>query len=519
MRLTFTIFCSLFLTTFVSGQTTFSKLYWNYPYTTLGLSIALDTNSIYVTGRGASFIEAYLIPNKFFLKTDLNGNQILSKNIEGNLYYTWREGYAGGFEFLSSQTIIVAGYKSKYDTLFPPMNSEHLGIIYKYNLNGDTLYTKQFIGDGYTEFAQLIYDSVLNRIYAGHATRDTLLSVAKAYLVCTDTAGNIIWDQKEGNDYHVELAGLLEFFKNSGVISSGIVFNDGADNLGNGKFYKTDLNGNAYFSKVIGTTGYDSEIQVKVAKNQKSFIVRQYLDTVINAGDDPYVSYIGKMDTSGNFIWRTFLNDVYFKYFYTLRTFDDGSIVAVGHKIVDDSYITNGYIIKLDSNGTVLWERDYTEYPTSEHYFYDFRQMPDKGYVISGMGVKEIDDVAQSMMWLVRLDSMGCLIPGCDGTPIIDPINNANTVFTIYPNPVSNTSTVEITIPTNFTIIPGEELQLNIYDITGKLFDRYANIYVQNQGEVIRFNIYKKNLAAGIYEAVLTYGAVNLGNVKLQIIN
>ena len=515
MRLLFLFLLSLCLTKAVQAQTTFSKLYWNYPATTLGTAIVVNDSNIFVTGRGSSWFDLYLVPNIFFIKTDLQGNQLLAKNVIGDEKNIWADNYTGGLEFVNEYNLIFAGNFFNYDTLFPPFNEEHNGLLYKFNLYGDTLFTKRFIGDGYTEFARLIYNEETERMYIGHATRDTLSGPGKTYTICTDIDGNLIWEMKGGDGIHTELGGLLDFIDEDHIISGGIVFNDGADNLGNGKIYKIDASGNAYFSKVIGTTGYDSEIEVKVAKNKKSYIVRQYIDTVINIGDDAYVSYIGKMDTSGNFIWRTFLNDIYFKYFYTLRTFDDGSIVAVGHKVVNDVAITNGYIIKLDSNGTILWQRDYTEYPTSEHYFYDFRQMPDKGFVISGLGVKAIDDEPQSMLWILRLDSMGCLIPGCDGTPIINPAIIKNAIFKIYPNPVTNTSTVEIKIPDTFSIIPGAQLQLHIYDISGKLVDSYTNIQPHNAGETLRFNLYKHNLAGGMYEAVLMYGEINLGSLKL----
>ena len=519
MRIFFLFILFFCLNLSVQAQTTFSKLYWNYPYTTFGSSVAVNDSNIFVVGRGTSNIDGFLSPNRFFLKCDLNGNVLLINRILGDEFNLWFGGYASGLEFSNLDELVVAGFKAKYDTLFPPFNEEHNGLIYIYNLNGDTIFTKRIIGDGYTEFARLIFNEETNKVYVGGLTEDTLPSPAKHYLTALNGDCNIIWEFKENDEYHREIGGLIDFIDEDHIISGGIVFNDGADNLGNGKIYKIDASGNAYFSKVIGTTGYDSEIEVKVAKNKKSYIVRQYIDTVINIGDDAYVSYIGKMDTSGNFIWRTFLNDIYFKYFYTLRTFDDGSIVAVGHKVVNDVAITNGYIIKLDSNGTILWQRDYTEYPTSEHYFYDFRQMPDKGFVISGLGVQFIDGEVQSMLWLVRLDSMGCLIPGCDDTPIINQPNIENTIFTIYPNPITNTSTVEIKIPENFHIIPGEKLFLNIYDINGKLVDNYSNIFLQNPNEVIRFNIYKKNVASGIYETVLYYGGMKLGAVKLQYSN
>ncbi len=109
---------------------------------------------------------------------------------------------------------------------------------------------------------------------------------------------------------------------------------------------------------------------------------------------------------------------------------------------------------------------------------------------------------------------MGCLEPGCGEVPILNP-PAAGALFSIYPNPVTSNATVEIHIPDNFNIIPGTKLSLDIYDITGKRADRYANIPVHNSNEVIRFNLFKRNLAAGVYTANLRYAEENMGTVKI----
>ncbi len=135
-----------------------------YPYTTLGLSLAIDSNSIYISGRGSSFIEGYLFANKFFLTTDYLGNQEIVKHLIGDIYSTWRSDYGGDLLFINDSVLITAGYLYNYDTLFPPLFSEHQGVLYKYKLNGDTIMTKKYIGDGYTNFARLVYDPETNKI-------------------------------------------------------------------------------------------------------------------------------------------------------------------------------------------------------------------------------------------------------------------------------------------------------------------------------------------------------------------
>ena len=73
------------------------------------------------------------------------------------------------------------------------------------------------------------------------------------------------------------------------------------------------------------------------------------------------------------------------------------------------------------------------------NYFADFQQLPDGGYIISGSTIG--CDSTQTIMtnqdlWLVRLDSNGCLVPGC--------VTNAGTIETgrkklnVYPNPAND---------------------------------------------------------------------------------
>ena len=118
-----------------------------------------------------------------------------------------------------------------------------------------------------------------------------------------------------------------------------------------------------------------------------------------------------------------------------------------------------------------------------ENYFTDVVELPDKGFMLTGTAFSATDQD----VWLVRLDSMGCLEPGCgDTVTAVINIPNQNGLFSIYPNPVSNTSTVEIKIPDDFQIISGEKLSLNIYDISGKIVDTYGNISVNNPNETAR---------------------------------
>ena len=112
---------------------------------------------------------------------------------------------------------------------------------------------------------------------------------------------------------------------------------------------------------------------------------------------------------------------------------------------------------------------------------------------------------------------MGCLEPGCDIVDVPSITVNNTTLFNFYPNPMHNTATVELQIPDNFQIISGATIMLQIMDASGKIVDTYANIPIINPGETLRFNVYRKNLVAGYYHALVKYNDVNFGGYKFVI--
>ncbi len=491
-----------------SGQITFSKLYFNcFPCTTWGRTVLQDSNYYYVFAGGAQLFGDIQFSSESMLKFDSLGNQLQFKNFAAE-NTDWYVSQPGALKKISDNRFITDGAYADISGTY--------GILYYMNSNCDTIFTKKFIGDGYTQFYNTDFRN--DTIYLIGGTRDTALYYTYMYLAAIDTAGNTLWDRKYGDGIYDELGFTVDHFENGNLVIGGFYEFIPGGLHSDGKIYKTDHEGISYFSQRYGTPGDEGPIEIDVSKDNQSIIIQQAMDTVINEGDYQFVRYIGKIDTNGNYLWRTFFNGEKFMDFWTAHENPDGTIVGCGVAIVDSHEYFHGYITKLSGDGEILWERNYTTDSLHDAYFFDVQQTWDKGYIISGSSVGDIDGDPNQQMWLVKLDSMGCLEPGCadTGTAII-PFKAQSSIFTIYPNPISNISTVEIHIPSDFNIIPGEKLLLNIYDINGRLVDHYSNIPVNNPNEIIRFNIYKKNLANGLYDAQLNYGNKYLGDFKIVV--
>ncbi|MEX0812356.1 MAG: T9SS type A sorting domain-containing protein [Chitinophagales bacterium] len=205
------------------------------------------------------------------------------------------------------------------------------------------------------------------------------------------------------------------------------------------------------------------------------------LDTLINNTEWQWAEFIAKFDTSGNIIWRTFLSKRQRHNIWQVREMPDGSIVFIGEAVYQGVNEDAGWIGKLDANGNLLWERFHIY---KERDFFrrraifrgDFQQTEDGGYIVAGIVWRQ-EDTTQStayntMTWLVKLDSMGCLNGDC-GIPVgvnEVPAPGKNDVeILVYPNPVNDILYIETTSQNPNKSAYNRQVQnIQIIDLNGR---------------------------------------------------
>ena len=131
-----------------------------------------------------------------------------------------------------------------------------------------------------------------------------------------------------------------------------------------------------------------------------------------------------------------------------------------------------GWIAKISPSGDSLWSRTYVysaNFP-SFHEFYDLKECPDGGFILCGesRSVANGDSIPQQA-WLMKLDSFGCLVPGCQ---LIDATEEAQEQGTLllYPNPARDY------LNFFYRPAPGQnsrELSFRIFDASGRELQRF----------------------------------------------
>ena len=192
---------------------------------------------------------------------------------------------------------------------------------------------------------------------------------------------------------------------------------------------------------------------------------------------------------------------------------DDGSFICVGfgRNILDGKL--EGFFMKMNSNGIKQWSRRYRHATgaIANNYLHDVIQTPDGGW--AAVGYRNDTGVSDQDVWVIKVDSMGCLEPGChliDGIEtIVDGLQHSMQVF---PNPVQDLLNIRWDLPLDFQPSNFPNQQLVIIDMTGREVYRESINGISNG---FGHSIDLSSLASGMYTLHWVSDSKWLDSVKL----
>jgi hypothetical protein len=151
----------------------------------------------------------------------------------------------------------------------------------------------------------------------------------------------------------------------------------------------------------------------------------------------------------------------------------NGDIIACG--VSYDGGQHQGLLLRTTSNGDSLWMRHYAFHDSvidqGSGRFWDVLPTADGGFIAAGVAYQPFNapyppGYSQDA-WVVKVDSMGCIVPGCSGVGITEQFTNLGDALKLYPNPVHDQLHVGIHLPGNFAT--NGPLTLTVTSLEGKL--------------------------------------------------
>ncbi len=217
--------------------------------------------------------------------------------------------------------------------------------------------------------------------------------------------------------------------------------------------YKIRPNGSTIWKYKQGISRYDTPFRDFLVINSDSTCTF-FANIEKNFNDKkkyPNFPIITKLSNDGDTIWVSRLINKDYKVIYKMVGDDKDGFISVGEYsypfLQPDDPKTGqyfGWMSKLDKDGKLKWSRNYTDdqYGKASCYLYDVTTL-DNGDIITGGWLQQKQINPPIMTWVLHLDSMGCLTPGCTdsilytrtdeihGQPITKEV-----FFKAYPNPV-----------------------------------------------------------------------------------
>jgi Secretion system C-terminal sorting domain len=349
-------------------------------------------------------------------------------------------------KFYSDSVAVFNGYSNTSDAYLGGVvsagtvnygNGLKNGLIIKWDNSADTLATKKIFPTADYSVVILQQAKAVSDGFVAIGSISDGAAIEKILLVKTDFELNEVWRMEYGSSAAPHAGYSVEQTPDGGFLIGGVrKVPDSWDHV----VIKTHSDGTQQFLRYYG-----NDYKCYYAMVSNSLDGNYYFGGRLQISENDDFSQVCKLDTDLDTIWcKVFGNYGPDCRVNSLKLLPDGNLIVCG---MDRSNFTMfGYILKIDSDGNEIWYRKYAQTHGNWCFFQDVIATSDGGYFLTGSLFPEID-LTQDI-WGMKLDDMGCLVPGCD---TLTSVNNVNELvgFSVYPNPATELLNIYVSIPVN----------------------------------------------------------------------
>jgi len=400
------------LTIGISTNASHSAQYWSKTYGGSDFdsasSIQQTTDGGYiVAGNTKSFGAA--IMDIWVLKLDNNGNITWQKTYGGS-----KGDYASSIQQTQDGGYIVLGHTYSFGAGWDDV------WVLKLDSSGNVTWQKTYGESDFDDAPSIQQTTDGGYIVAGGTgsfdNNNILDSEWDILVLKLDSNGNITWQKTYGGSSG-EYASSIQQTTDGGYIVAGRTEKP----FGPYDIYhdilvlKLDSSGNITWQKTYGRSDFDNDASSIQQTTDGGYIVAG-LTRDLESAD----IWVLKLDSSGNVTWQKSYGGIHQDSARSIQQTTDGGYIVAG---ITDSFgnvsciFYNFWVLKLDSNGNVSWQKTYnggSDWETAS----SIQQTTDGGYIVAGkttMAGKAFGDFSPSFsdIWILKIDSNGG-IHDCD---------------------------------------------------------------------------------------------------------
>ncbi|MFA5419916.1 MAG: hypothetical protein WC341_15795 [Bacteroidales bacterium] len=399
------LFC---VATSTFGQSYFSKRYsYENSFTLDFCHTLLQTNDGYILPGGFVTYDSLAYNRGGIIETDRFGNELLKKQLYFPLKSCDIARQPGSFQYDMDSTGYFSVGMNRVYNIPNAVGLADYGVIFRYNLQMDTLWTKS-LGDEIDPIdSTFIFEhcDVMksnNLIICGTVVIEGETSTV--FMIKTDSLGNELW-RKYFSSGPLNKAYNVIATPDGGFALSVWKWVFGPQPVSTPFLIKTDSAGNEQWRKYFGGVWNDGPMFI--GNSPDSTIVGGYIycDTM-DYSDDYNRDAIVKLNLDGTVLWEKMYGETtYIKRNSSVNVNSEGKIILSGYNYSPFPHRV-GYLLNVSSDGDSLWYREY-EKVTGQYdanYLYAVIPTDDGGYAASGMVHTDYDQD----IWVLKVDSLGC---------------------------------------------------------------------------------------------------------------
>ncbi len=432
------IFFLTFLPLLISGQSnTFSKIYCPQSIAALGRHI-LVTDTGYIAG-GVEIDSITGIQTLVLLVIDTNGNMINKIHPVSNTvrYYP---GAPGALRKNSIQGYTWVGAAYDFTKVFSFLiqldDSLNVSTLNSYCANNDSLYSFLDILHGVETFDK-------GHIMVGEI--EITPSTYEIILLKVDSLGNKTWQKT----YFFKMVSrgwnVIQTPDHGFLIGAG-GYAPTLPQSYTGLIIKTDSLGNEQWRLPIGSQ-YNDWYCVVANAPDGNFIVGTMTGVGLASPDFSFrKARLLKINNAGSTLWdKSYGKSATLSGLGQVFVLPGGDIISNGfyNPGISEGPFSWSWILKTNSDGDSIWMRWHYLFSSdgADNELNDIKPTPDGGFILCGEA--DSNPVIPQSIWVLKVDSLGCLVPGCQNVGMKELVMK-NEELGMYPNPASDVVTLKL---------------------------------------------------------------------------
>ncbi len=293
--------------------------------------------------------------------------------------------------------------------------------------NGDTLWTRT-AGGSDDDFSRCVISTEDGGFLVSGLTYSFGAGNSDVFVVKYNSSGDTLWTRTFGGSIADEIYSIIEH--NGSYVLAGRTYSFGA---GNFDVYVIALNsdGDSLWTRTYGGTITDGANSIINAED--GFLIVGY---TYSFGHGNYDVYVIRIDSSGSVLWQRTYGGSDDDVGTSAVACDDGGFIIGGYTYSFTHGADDIYLIKIDSLGNLIWQRNFGGSGIDE-----IHALKRVGNLIFGAGVTESYGSGRRDAYVIAINGNGDMVwdetfgySGNDGAYDIALARNGNLVITGYSN-------------------------------------------------------------------------------------